>query len=68
MSLNKTQLKQSIVTILTAEQNVTENPTASIARIADGIAQAIDVYIKQATIVVNTTGTATAQTGTGTIT
>ena len=68
MSLNKTALKNAIVALFTAEQDEEENATQSIARLSQGIADAVDDFVKSGTVNVNvtTTGTATSHTGTGT--
>ncbi len=68
MSLNKAALKDAIVALLTAEQDEEESATDSINRIAQGMADAMDAFVKSGTVSVNvsTTGTATSHTGTGT--
>lgn len=68
MSLNKAALKDAIVALLTAEQDEEESATDSINRIAQGMADAMDDFVKSGTVNVNvsTTGTATSHTGTGT--
>ncbi len=68
MSLNKTNLKTALMNLLTAEQNEETDANASVERLAQGIANAVDAFVKSGTVnvIVTTTGTATAQAGTGT--
>jgi len=65
--LNKTLLKSDIKTLLT-EMRAEEDQDASLEKLATGLADIIDAYIKsgKATIpaaAIVTTGTATTQTG-----
>lgn len=64
----KPGLEQEILRIFEAEANETENPEASRQRVARKLANAIDTFVRSGLVTVATTGTATAQTGTGTIT
>lgn len=68
MSLNKAALKDSLVSIFTNEQSEEESPAQSVERLATGIANAFDAFVKsgQVNVTVTTTGSATAQSGTGT--
>lgn len=68
MSLNKAQLQQDLVDLFTNEQSEEVNATISVNRLAAAMATAIENYVKSGTVnvTVNTTGTAAAQTGTGT--
>jgi FlaG/FlaF family flagellin (archaellin) len=68
MSLNKTVLEESIKQVLLNEQNEKTDANASVERIATGLANAFDAFVKSGDVNVNvqTTGTAAAQTGTGT--
>lgn len=65
MALNKGELKDTIVVLLTDMLSKEEN---SIAEFATRLSEAIDVYVKSGTVNVNvtTTGTATSHSGTGT--
>lgn len=69
MALNKPALKSAIEAAFNAEKTSTDDPADSINRIAIAIADAVDVYIKGATITVPsgipvaTAGSAAAQTG-----
>ncbi len=60
MALNKVKLKEDIKSAFKAEQHETD-ADKSLERIATKISDAIDKYVRAG--VVNTTGTATAQTG-----
>lgn len=64
MPLNKTALAQSILKLMTDARKETE---IDDSKFADGLADAIDAFVKtgevQPGITVSTTGTATAQTG-----
>lgn len=68
MSLNKAALKTALIALFTAEQDEEENASQSIERLAIGIANAFEAFVKSGQVNVNvtTTGTATSQTGTGT--
>lgn len=68
MSLNKTKLIQDLIAVFTREQDEEESSNDSLQRLANGIATAVDVFVKsgQVNVTVATTGSATAQTGTGT--
>jgi len=65
MALNKPQLKTAIKSLMTEMLEKEEN---SIDEFAARLSDAIDVFVKSGTVTVNvaTTGSATAQTGTGT--
>lgn len=67
MPLNKTALAQSILKLMTDARKETE---IDDSKFADGLADAIDAFVKtgevQPGITVSTTGTAAAQTGTTT--
>lgn len=69
MALIKATLKQAIAAAFEAEKNSTDDPSQSIDRIAGSIADAVDAFVKSATITVAagipvaTAGTAAAQTG-----
>lgn len=67
MSLNKAILESALAEVFTNEQKEEKDPNASIQRIAKGIANAVDAYVRagQVNVTVTTTGTAAAQTGTG---
>lgn len=64
MPLNKTALAQSILKLMTDSRKETE---IDDSKFADGLADAIDAFVKtgevQPGITVSTTGTAAAQTG-----
>lgn len=60
MALDKATLRSSIKAALKAEQTST-NADESLERIATKLTNAIDVFVRSG--VVNTTGSATAQTG-----
>jgi hypothetical protein len=64
MPLNKTALAQSILKLMTDARKETE---IDDSKFADGLADAIDAFVKtgevQPGITVSTTGTAAAQTG-----
>lgn len=64
MALDKAALKTKVIGIMTDMLTKEEN---SIEEFATRLTDAIDLYIKQATVTVNTTGTAAAQTGFGVI-
>ena len=68
MSLNKAALKTALIALFTAEQDEEESASQSIERLATGMTNAIETFVKsgQVTVTVATTGTATSQTGTGT--
>lgn len=68
MSLDKTALKNSLIALFTAEQDEEESATQSIERLAAGISNAMDAFVKsgQVSVTVTTTGTATNHTGSGT--
>jgi hypothetical protein len=68
MSLNKADLKTALIHLLTAEQNEEESPAQSIERLATGISNAFDAFVKsgEVKVTVTTTGTATNHTGSGT--
>lgn len=70
MSLNtgKPILINDLLEIFTSEAAATENPAESRQRIAQKLADAIDKFVRtgQVNVTVATTGTAAAQTGTGT--
>lgn len=64
MALNKAALKTGIVALMTDMMTKEEN---SIEEFAERLSDLVDVYIKQATVTVTTTGTAAAHTGYGVI-
>ena len=68
MSLNKTNLKTALINLFTAEQDEETDANASVERLSQGIADAVDVFVKSGTVnvTVTTTGTASSHTGTGT--
>tara|TARA_R110000868_G_scaffold52171_6_gene165045 strand:+ start:29384 stop:29602 length:219 start_codon:yes stop_codon:yes gene_type:complete len=68
MSLNKANLKTALIALFTAEQDEEENANQSIERLATGISDAVEAFVKSGTVNVNvtTTGTATNHTGGGT--
>ncbi|MNF85671.1 hypothetical protein D3C85_112870 [compost metagenome] len=68
MSLNKAALKTALIDLFTHEQKEEENAAQSIERLATGIANAFDAFVKtgQVNVTVTTTGTATNHTGSGT--
>lgn len=65
MSLNKAALKTAITTLLT---DMLEKESNSIEEFANRLSNEIEIFVKSGTVTVNvaTTGSATAQTGTGT--
>lgn len=65
MALDKTTLKNTIVTLL---NDMMTEETDSVEEYATRLSDAIDVFVKSGTVnvTVSTTGTASAQTGTGT--
>lgn len=67
MALNKSDLEGAIKSLLREEKGKTDS-TSSIDNIAAKLAAAIDIFVKSGTITttVATTGSAAAQTGTGT--
>jgi len=67
MPLVKATLEAQILNILNDLSTRTDNPAQARQDFASQLATAVDAYIKTATITVATTGTAAAQTGTGTI-
>ena len=68
MSLNKTNLKTALINLFTAEQGEETDANASVERLSQGIADAVDAFVKSGTVnvTVTTTGTASSHTGTGT--
>lgn len=64
----KPVLEEAILRIFEREADEKESPEASRKRIAKELASAIDTFVRGGLITVATTGTATAQTGTGKIT
>ncbi|MEY4902577.1 MAG: hypothetical protein RLZZ292_392 [Bacteroidota bacterium] len=64
MALNKQAFKTNIVALLTEMLTKEEN---SIEEFATRLTDAIDAFVKTGTVNITTTGTATTQTGTGTI-
>ena len=68
MPLNKARLRQKIEAALTVDK---DNPERRLANVAADLADAIEEFVKggdvvEITVTVNTTGSATAQTGIGT--
>lgn len=74
MALNKTQLKQALLNAFNAVSNIEGDPADFRQQLATELSNAIDAFVKSATVTVNagiavsTTGTAAAQTGTTTST
>lgn len=68
MSLNTSQLVNALITVFTNEQTEETDPNASVQRLANGIANAVEDFVKSGDVkvTVTTTGSATAQSGTGT--
>ena len=68
MALNKTTLATAIELAYKKQSDKKVDPEKARKEIANDIANAIDLYVKSATVstIVATTGTAVAQTGTGT--
>jgi PKD repeat protein len=68
MSLNKPGLVAALIEVFTNEQSEETNANASVTRLANGIANAIETFVKSGRVNVNvtTTGSVSAQTGTGT--
>ncbi|OCB72091.1 hypothetical protein B0A79_12740 [Flavobacterium piscis] len=66
MALNKSGLEGSIKALLSEEKGKIDN-ASSIDNIAAKLASAIEVFVKSGTVntTVTTTGSASAQTGTG---
>lgn len=68
MPLNKSALELAIKDLLTKEKAKTDDGSTSIDNIASKLAEAIDTFVRSGlvTTTVATTGSASAQTGTGT--
>lgn len=68
MPLNKSALELAIKDLLTKEKAKTDDGSTSIDNIASKLAEAIDIFVRSGlvTTTVATTGSASAQTGTGT--
>jgi galactitol-specific phosphotransferase system IIB component len=68
MPLNKSALELAIKDLLTKEKAKTDDSSTSIDNIASKLAEAIDIFVRSGfvTTTVATTGSASAQTGTGT--
>lgn len=68
LTTGKPLLKQAILSIFEMEAQASESPEQSRERIADKLTNAIFDFVKTGTVKVTvaTTGTAAAQTGTGT--
>lgn len=68
MALNKAALKQAIKGLLEDLSTKVDNPEQSREDFAERLSTAIDTFVKTGTVnvTVATTGTAAAQTGTGT--
>jgi hypothetical protein len=68
MSLNKSALETTLIAVLTKEQSEEKDAKASVKRIAKGFADAFDIFVKsgQVNVTVATTGSAAAQSGSGT--
>ncbi len=64
----KTVLIADLLEIFTSESQATENPQESRQRMANNLANAIDKFVRsgEVNVDVKTTGSASAQTGTGT--
>ena len=67
MALNKAGLKTEILAILSDMSTREDHPETAREDFATQLSDAIDAYVKTGLVTVNTTGTSTAQTGTGTI-
>lgn len=67
MALNKTNLAQAIKTALDAVSDTEVNPAAAREQLAQAVANAVDLYVRagEVNVLVTTTGTAAAQSGTG---
>lgn len=65
--LAKTTLEAGILALTTALSTNTIDPVQARQDFARQLAALIDAYVRSGTVTVATTGTATAQTGTGTI-
>jgi hypothetical protein len=66
MPLIKQTLKAGLLTLM-QDLSTAEDPAAAADQYADRMATLITDYIKTATVTVQTTGTAAAQAGTGTL-
>ncbi|UPZ17776.1 hypothetical protein [Flavobacterium humidisoli] len=68
MPLNKSALELAIKDLLIKEKAKTDDGSTSIDNIASKLAEAIDIFVRSGlvTTTVATTGSASAQTGTGT--
>ncbi|MBL0736760.1 hypothetical protein JI750_07690 [Flavobacterium sp. GN10] len=68
MPLNKSALELAIKDLLIKEKAKTDDGSTSIDNIASKLAEAIDTFVRSGlvTTTVATTGSASAQTGTGT--
>lgn len=68
MSLNKAKLIEDLTAVFTPEQEEEESANNSLERLVNGIAAAVDAFVKsgQVSVSVTTTGIAASQTGTGT--
>ncbi|MBN2669991.1 MAG: hypothetical protein JXR60_12290 [Bacteroidales bacterium] len=68
MALDKISLKSSIKQAFNDQRSNTNDPDAALDDLAAKIADAVEVFVKSGTVntTVETTGTAAAQTGTGT--
>jgi hypothetical protein len=66
MALDKTLLKEQLNRLYDDQANREEDPAKARADFVDGLADAIEAYVKSGTVTgtVSTMGTATAQTGT----
>ncbi len=67
MALVKTTLSTQIKTLLDVLATDTGDANTARQKFADDLSTAIDSYIKSMSISVSTTGSATAQTGLGTV-
>jgi len=67
MALDKDGLKIAILAIFENMATRVDDPEQARIDFATQLSGAIDVYVKTGLVTVATTGTATAQTGTGTI-
>lgn len=68
MPLDKPTLISDLEAIFDFESTQEESPEESRIRIANEMANAFDKYVRTGLVIVDTTGTAAAQTGTGSIT
>lgn len=68
MALDKTGLKNAILTIFNDMATRVDHPETAREDFAAALSNAIDVYVKTGTVTIVTTGSSTTQTGTGPVT